>query len=65
MGRNRIRNEEQDRNYQKFIKENKLLLKNKRVKTEDFGTLTCYMIRKNIVIPCSLIDEAIDAFPKI
>ena len=43
-----------------FGKDNKLLLNNKRVKTEDFGTLTCYMIRKNIVIPCSLIDEAIE-----
>ena len=47
---------------QKFGKNNKLMFNNKAVKPEEFGTLTCYSIGKNIVIPVSLIDEAIEMF---
>jgi hypothetical protein len=48
-----------------FGKDSKLLLNNKLVKPFEIGALTCFYIDENIVIPCSLIDNAIDAFPKI
>ena len=48
-----------------FGKMSKLLLNNKLVKHSELGALTCFHIDDNIIIPCSLIDEAIDAFPKI
>ena len=46
----------------KFGKNNKLLFNNKVMKPEEFGTLTCYNISKNIVIPVSLIDKAVEMF---
>ena len=45
-----------------FGKNNKLMFNNKVMKTEEFGTLTCYSIGKNIVIPVSLIDKAVEMF---
>ena len=50
---------------QTFGVENKLLYKGKRVKTCEIGTFTAYCIDDNIAIPCTLIDNAIDSFPKI
>ena len=41
-------------------KEHKLLYHNKLVETCDIGTLTMYCVEENIVIPCSLIDEAVE-----
>lgn len=48
-----------------FGKYSELLLNNKLVKPFEIGALTCFYIDEKIIIPCSLIDEAIDAFPKI
>ena len=39
---------------------NKLVFKRKRVKTCEIGTLTWWKIDKNVLIPCSLIDESIE-----
>ena len=50
---------------QTFGVDNKLLYKGKRVETCEIGTLTTYCIDDNLIIPCALIDNAIDAFPKI
>ena len=50
---------------QTFGAENKLLYKGKRVETCENGTLTFYYVEDDIIIPCALIDNAIDAFPKI
>ncbi len=46
--------------YRNWKKDNKLLYKGKRVDTCEIGTLTVYVVADNIVIPCSLIDEALD-----
>ena len=43
-----------------FGKDSKLLFNNKIVKHYEVGSLTCFYIDDNHVIPCSLIDEAID-----
>ena len=43
-----------------FKKANRLLYKGKRVDACEIGTLTVYVVADNIVIPCSLIDEALD-----
>ena len=43
-----------------FKKANRLLYKRKPVDTCEIGTLTVYVGADNIVIPCSLIDEAVD-----
>lgn len=45
---------------QTFGIDNKLLYKGKRVDTCDIGALTVYVIADNIVIPATLIDEAIE-----
>ena len=50
---------------QTFGVDNKLLYKGKRLETCEIGTLTIYYVDDNIILPCSLIDNAIDAFPKI
>ena len=43
-----------------FKKANRLLYKGKPVDTCEIGTLTVYVVADNIVIPCSLIEEALD-----
>ena len=43
-----------------FKKANRLLYKGKRVDACEIGTLTVYVVADNIVIPCSLIEEALD-----
>ena len=43
-----------------FGKDSKLIFNNKIVKHYEVGALTCFYIDDNHVIPCSLIDEAID-----
>ena len=45
---------------QTFGVDNRLIYQGKRVKTCEIGTLTCYYIDDSIVIPCALIDEALD-----
>ena len=47
---------------QTFGVDNKLLYKGKRVDTCEVGALTVYVIGDNIVIPATLIDEAIEMF---
>ena len=41
---------------------NKLTLNNKLVKTREIGSVSWYIIDDTTVIPCSLIDEAIEMF---
>ena len=48
-----------------FGVENKLLFNGKRVQTCEIGALTCYEISSDTIIPCSLIDEAVEEIQKL
>ena len=48
-----------------FGVENKLLFDGKRVQTCELGALTCYEISSDTIIPCSLIDEAVEEVQKL
>ena len=43
----------------KYNKANRLLLNNKPVKTDEYGTMTCYELGQNVIIPCCLLEDAI------
>ena len=47
-----------------FGVENKLLFNNKRVESYEIGTFTCFHIDDANIIPCILIDEAIEKIEK-
>ena len=38
--------------------ENRLLMNNRKVGTDEYGTMTCYEVASDIIIPCSLLEDA-------